>query len=124
MTTTQERMSALVDRIESNLEYHEGCWIWAGDLRMSFRQGKTVKKISVPQALYERHVGPIPKGMQPRSQCLNKACVSPEHYVLIARKGLSEAKTQFLAEAEAQSRKEFRAFLLDVKEARSRRVTK
>ena len=121
MMTTPQRMSALVDRIEARLEHHEECWIWTGALKVSFRQGTSVKKISVRRAVYERHIGPIPKGMRLRNQCFNEACVKPEHQVPATREDISEAKTKLLAKAEERSRAEFRLFLLDV---RNNRVSK
>jgi hypothetical protein len=58
-----------------------GCWIWLGNLRedgygVIKRDGQTK---GVHRLMYERHVGPIPEGLEIDHLCRVRSCVNPEH---------------------------------------------
>ena|SRR3990167_6572435 len=61
-----------------------GCWIWLGAknekgyalVSIGTRSGHTKKAHRV---YYERHVGPIPIGLELDHLCRNRACVNPKH---------------------------------------------
>ncbi len=59
-----------------------GCWVWAGSLmRNGYGYAVRVGGVNVlpHRAFYERHVGPIPDGLELDHLCRNRACVNPAH---------------------------------------------
>ena len=54
-----------------------GCWIWQA-ARTAAGYGKWGNR-GAHRVMYERHVGPVPDGMQLDHLCRNRACVNPEH---------------------------------------------
>src|SRR4051812_37511182 len=74
------------NRRQSPVEYivdeATGCWVWqlATDTRgygtTSFNGRRTVK---AHIASYEKHVGPVPEGLELDHLCRNKGCVNPAH---------------------------------------------
>jgi hypothetical protein len=60
-----------------------GCWLWQ---RAMLRNGygsmldpEAGRVCVAHRVYYERHVGPIPDGMQLDHLCRNRACVNPAH---------------------------------------------
>lgn len=76
--TTQERFHAQVEKAPDG-----GCWTWKsllnGDPDEYASFDVDGKQTYVHRWSYERHVGPIPKGMQIDHLCRNRACSNPEH---------------------------------------------
>jgi hypothetical protein len=63
------------------IDPHSGCWVWRRQ-RNHYGYGvRIVDGIRRPahRVVYERHVGPIPEGLQLDHLCRNKACVNPDH---------------------------------------------
>lgn len=65
-----------------------GCWNWNKSLNSGYGQisrwspGKTKSNVTTVKAhreVYERHVGPIPPGLQLDHLCRNPRCVNPAH---------------------------------------------
>jgi hypothetical protein len=55
-----------------------GCWLWQGALHpKGYGHDRTGEKAH--RVYYERHVGPIPDGLELDHICRNRACVNPEH---------------------------------------------
>lgn len=114
MMNQAERLEALTDRLEARLDYEDGCWIWNGPVnkgygKMTYRQGKSVKVLYVHRAMYERHVGPIPDGMQIHHLCFNKRCARPTHLKLVSLEANLEANKELWSEAAARRRAELLA---------------
>jgi hypothetical protein len=58
-----------------------GCWVWGLSLSKD-GYGKAqvgTARLLAHRVLYERHVGPIPEGMELDHLCRNRACVNPQH---------------------------------------------
>ena len=64
------------------IEDDNGCWIWQRSLSSTgygnYSEGKSKIKLA-HRAIYERHRGPIPKGLQLDHLCRVRACVNPDH---------------------------------------------
>lgn len=64
-----------------------GCIIWLGSEakgygRFALAKGKTVR---AHRFSYERHIGPIPDGMEPDHLCRVTLCVNPHHLEAVTR---------------------------------------
>lgn len=56
------------------------CWIWQGCSSRGYPQFTVnARTVYAHRWAYERHVGPIPRGMQLDHLCANTMCVNPEH---------------------------------------------
>jgi hypothetical protein len=67
------------ERRESLLDFEEvdGCWIWRG--RIDPNGYGTIGRNFAHRVMYERHVGPIPKGLHLDHLCRVRSCVNPKH---------------------------------------------
>lgn len=82
-----ERYEAATDRIEARLDKTGDCWLWPGGTsgngygQLTTLTGDERKQttIKVHRAMYERHVGPIPEGMELDHLCKVKRCANPAH---------------------------------------------
>lgn len=72
--TIQEYLDAIVAKTD-------GCWLWNGSRTVEGYGVLHLKKQMIPahRFMYERHVGPIPKGLLIRHKCDNPPCVNPAH---------------------------------------------
>ena len=81
--TTDERFAAKYS-IDEN-----GCWIWTaakdGHGYGQFCTGGRRSKTAAHRWSYERHVGPIPAGLDLDHLCRVPACVNPEHLEPVTR---------------------------------------
>lgn len=64
-----------------------GCWVWQ---RSTWRNGygrlkRDGKWVQAYRVYYERHVGPIPKGLTLDHLCRNRLCVNPTHLEPVTR---------------------------------------
>jgi HNH endonuclease len=64
-----------------------GCWLWQRSLMTSgyarvFREGRTR---AGHREYYERHIGPIPDGLELDHLCRNRRCVNPGHLEPVTR---------------------------------------
>lgn len=66
------------DTFENHFDKGEGCWEWKARIDPGTGYGRT-KKGWAHRLSYERHVGPIPTGLQIDHLCRNRACVNPAH---------------------------------------------
>jgi hypothetical protein len=57
------------------------CWMWLGFIN-NVGYGRFGNEYA-HRASYERHRGPIPKGMQPDHLCGVSACINPEHMEVV-----------------------------------------
>jgi len=78
-------------RRKSPVEYivnlETGCWDWkmrksTAGYGLLTRGGRTLQAHRV---LYERHVGPIPDGLEIDHLCRNRGCVNPSHLEAVTR---------------------------------------
>lgn len=56
-----------------------GCWIWNRGISKSTGYGQTGDGPNANRVMYERIVGPVPKGKEIDHLCRNRACVNPAH---------------------------------------------
>lgn len=68
-----------------------GCWIWKYAIDAVTGYGRSGRQ-SAHRASYERHVGPVPAGLELDHLCGVRACINPEHlepvtHLVNARRG-------------------------------------
>lgn len=62
-----------------------GCWIWlhgksgAGYGQLHVKHSRPRRMVYAHRVYYERHVGPVPDGLELDHLCRNPSCVNPEH---------------------------------------------
>lgn len=83
-------------RLDRYTQRTETCWNWVGTkystgygkIGMPMANGVYVgghKEVPAHRAMYERYVGPIPKGLDLDHLCRNRACVNPAHLEPVTR---------------------------------------
>lgn len=67
------------------LDQKTGCWIWTG-AKTETGYGLAVDRSSSSRPMvrahryvYEKHIAPVPEGLQLDHLCRNRACVNPDH---------------------------------------------
>lgn len=75
---------SLEERLWSNIDSGEGCWIWRGQVRSDgYGQigagGRGGKSLRPHRVAYELVVGPIPDGLTLDHLCCNTICCNPQH---------------------------------------------
>lgn len=64
-------------------EPNTGCWIWMGTFNPEWGYGSLhvpgFGSVGAHRAVYEVHVGPIPRGLEIDHRCNNRWCVNPTH---------------------------------------------
>lgn len=83
-TTLAERYESLVDRIEARLDRTGDCWLWPGGTSAGYGKlglwtGEKMRTVYAHRAMYQRHVGPIPEGMEIDHRCGVLLCANPSH---------------------------------------------
>ena len=61
-----------------------GCWIWQRGVNPVSRYGMLGRRWA-HRVIYEREVGPIPRGMELDHLCRVKACVNPDHLEVVTK---------------------------------------
>ena len=87
MQTLADRLAKATDRIELRLIRGEDCWVWpgatngAGYGRVEVKTGEGRRSVTVyiHRAMYERHIGLIPEGLEIDHLCGNRSCGNPTH---------------------------------------------
>lgn len=77
---TWEEIDARIERLPS------GCWLWHG--ARCGPAGREYGKIGdryIHRVMYERHVGPIPPGLDLDHLCRVRLCVNPAHLEPVTR---------------------------------------
>ena len=65
-----------------------GCWEWQGQVYKKSGYGHlrfNSKTVLAHRFTYEKHVGPIPKGLDLDHKCRNRRCVCPDHLEPVTR---------------------------------------
>lgn len=79
----------VLDRLMAKVHHNDrtGCWEFTGSLNPQGYGGIAVerRRVLAHRWSYERHVGPIPDGLELDHVCRNKACVNPEHLEPVTR---------------------------------------
>lgn len=60
----------------------DACWLWTSSHRTRDGYGRKWvkgKRVMAHRWMYERHIGPIPNGMQLDHLCRVRLCVNPRH---------------------------------------------
>lgn len=78
----RDKPGPLVPRLESKIEFTDGCWLWRGG-----QDGKGYGRVFVfgrgamgaHVATYELLVGPVPEGLHLDHLCRTPLCVNPAH---------------------------------------------
>lgn len=70
--------------LEEDRGYSTLCWIWQRHVGQN-GYGYTGRHDAAHRVFYERHNGPIPKGLEIDHLCSVRACVNPEHLEPVTR---------------------------------------
>ena len=61
-------------------EPNSGCWLWLGGVNEGYGRVRVGRKQAMAhRVMYEREVGPIPKGLTLDHLCRVRSCVNPAH---------------------------------------------
>ena len=75
-----------VEYIEQDCGYNTPCWVWQRSTTMGYGCLRIDNKTYYAhRVFYERHVGPIPDGLDLDHLCRNRACVNPAHLEPVTR---------------------------------------
>ena len=91
------------DRLEWYIDkgHPDECWTWSGGHSPTPAGGKYAvftyrnKSVGAHRAVYEKHHGPIPDGMEVDHQCRNTWCVNPAHLKAVTRTENMQNKTAY-----------------------------
>ena len=80
-------VSLPIERFRSKIEHRDGCWIWTAGLTAGgyakFRDGRT---LAGHRWSYAHFVGAIPAGCDVHHLCAHRACVNPEHLLVLTKR--------------------------------------
>jgi len=80
LSEIRARIKDIRDRMRYIVNPDTGCWEWQGSKSAGYGTMRVnYKPMRAHRYFYEKHKGPIPKGLHVDHLCWNPGCVNPDH---------------------------------------------
>lgn len=77
---------SVLEYLEVDTGHTTPCWLWQRGLSEGYGSVRVGNRTTYAHRVYyERHVGPIPEGLDLDHKCRNRHCVNPEHLEPVTR---------------------------------------